>query len=79
MDSRKTLKPNESQANFCVTVKEDLIPEESETFYCSLSILQGSAGIARVTVSQTMVTIEDNDGKYKTVYIYYVIFYFTLS
>ena len=74
MDSTITLEPNKSQKDFCLTVKEDLTPEENETFYCSLSILQGSEGIAQVTASQAIVTIEDNDGKYNTVLIHYVIF-----
>ena len=58
---------NESQKDICVTIIDDLTPEESETFYCSLSISQGSQSIAQVTASPAIVTIEDNDGKCKKI------------
>ena len=48
----------------CVTINDDLIPEERESFYCTLDISEGSEGIAQVTVSRATVFIEANDGKY---------------
>jgi ferredoxin-thioredoxin reductase catalytic subunit len=60
-----TLLPSETKKDVCVTIKEDLTLEEREIFYCSLSISQESEGIAQVTISQAIVTIEDNDGKHK--------------
>lgn len=65
MDTTIILLPNESKKDICVTIKEDLTLEESEIFYCSLSISQGSEVIAQVTSSQAIVTIVDNDGKHK--------------
>lgn len=40
------------------------MPEESEFFYCSLSISQTSEGVVQVNASEAIVIIEDNDGKY---------------
>ena len=67
MDTTITLLPSESKRDICVTINEDLTLEESEIFYCSLSISQGSEYVAQVTSdsSQAIVIIVDNDSKHE--------------
>ena len=69
VDSTIILLPHESKKDICVTIIEDLLAEESESFYCSLSISQGSDNITQVTVPQAVVTIQDNDSKYKSLHV----------
>ena len=65
--STLTLLPSENQMVICITINEDIFPEERESFYCIISISQRSKDIAQVTVSQAIVFIEDNDCKYNTI------------
>ena len=58
-----TFLPSEEVKTVQVGIVDDTTPEDLESFFGTLVISPGSAGIVEVTVPQATVQIEDEDSK----------------